>query len=338
MSGADKIYDQHLSGTTFNGFLRGKPANDRQGHFERMYTRLLTELCANRFRWIGLPDEMPKRFLELQLFRSAFALFYLDKRTGRFMAVRASRQGNVNPYDDPSEFMTTAINFPNQRVFSRYETRTAGKGVAIWANYLRVPDIDIVFTYAWRLAMLDRTIEINSENARQNKVLVGPKKMQLTRSNFGREYSGGNNSIEIGGAVTDLEFIKAIDLAIDSKMIDSLATLRAKTWQECMGLLGIDNANQEKKERMLEAEVGANDDQSSLMRSVNLSARQEACAEINRVYGLNVWVDYKTEIDKLTGLPDFATAALEAEGYTVTEESDTMGQDDSNDIENEDEE
>lgn len=321
MSGADKIYDKHLAGTTFNGYLRSKPANDRQAHFERMYTRLLTELSANRFRWIGLPDEIPKRFLELQLFRSAFGLFFKDKRTGKFMVVRATRMGNVNPYDDPTEFMTTAINFPNLRVFARGETRRAGKGIAIWANYLRVPDIDIVFTYAWRLAVLDRTIEINSQNARQNKVLVGPKKMQLTRTNFGREYEGGNNSIEIGGSVSDLEFIKAVDLAIDSKMIDSLAVLRTKTWQECMGLLGIDNANQDKKERLVEAEVGANDDQSSLMRSVNLSARQEACAEINRIYGLNVWVDYKTEIDKLTGLPDYAVAALEAEGYTVTEDN-----------------
>ena len=187
MSGADKIYDQHLAGTTFNGYLRGKPSADRQTHFERMYTRLLTELCANRFRWIGLPDEVPKRFLELQLFRSAFALFYKDKRTDKFMAVRAARQGNVNAYDDPTSFTTTAINFPNQRVFVRAETRRAGKGVAIWANYLRVPDIDIVYTYAWRLAMLDRTIEINSMNARQSKVLAGPKKMQLTHRDYAQK-------------------------------------------------------------------------------------------------------------------------------------------------------
>lgn len=334
-NGADLLYDRHLAGTSFHGYLRGKPASDRQGQLERMYTRVLTELCSNRFRWIGLPAEVDKRFLELQLFRSAFGLFFKDKLTGKYFAVRASRTGQVNMYDNPSEFTTVAINFPNRTLSAMSETDDSGVGVPIWANYLRVPDIDIVLTYAWRLAMLDRTLEINSTNARQSKVLAGPKRMQLTHSNIGREIDSGNNMIEVGGPAADLEFLKALDLAIDSNLIAAISTLRAKTWNECMGLLGIDNSNDEKKERLVEAEVSANDDQSALMRYVNLSARQEACARINEVYGLNVWVDYKTEIDKLIGLPKYAVAALEAEGFEVerapVDDEGEPGYDDSND-------
>lgn len=324
---ADGLYDQHLSGTIFHGYFRGKPANDRQILFERMYMRLLTELSANRFKWIGLPKEIPVRFVEMNMFRSAFQLFYHDGRIDKYVVARAARSGNIDMYDDPVSWNTAARNYPNVEVSAlkslpiKNTSFVIGQGVPIWANYMRVPDMDIVMTYSYRLAILDRTIEINSENARQNKVIPTTRRLQMTHSNIAREVANGNNTIEVKASLADLEFIKAIDLAIDSHLLDSLQTLRAKTWSECMGLLGIDNANQEKKERLVEAEVGANDDQSSLMRYVNLNARREACEKINRIYGLNVWVDYNTEIDKLIGLPEYARVALEEAGFTVKDET-----------------
>lgn len=320
-NGADMLYDEHLAGTIFHGYFRGKPEDDRQPMFERLYMRVLTELSVNRFKWIGLPDECSKRFLEMNLFRSAFGLFFYDKIIDKYVVTRAARNGNVNYYDDPTGWNTAAVNYPNRYVSATDETDESGKGVPIWANYLRVPDMDIVMVYSYRLAVLDRTLEINSMNARQNKVVFTNRRQQLTHSNIAREAANGNNVIEIAGAMSDMEFMKAIDLAIDGNLISELSVLRAKTWSECMGLLGIDNANQDKKERLVEAEVGANDDQSSLMRSVNLNARQEACALMKEIYKIDVWVEYNTEVSKMVGLPDFAVAALEAKGYTVVNDA-----------------
>lgn len=343
-NGADALFDQHLAGTIFHGYFRGKPSNDRQSLFERMYLRILTELSANRFKWPGMPEEVPIRFVEMNLFRSAFQLFFHDGRLDKYVVTRAARSGEIDMYDDPTSWNTAARNYPNVRVSATKalpipETTVAiGQGVPIWANYLRVPDMDIVATYSYRLAILDRTIEINSENARQNKIIPTTRRQQLTHSNIAREVANGNNTIQIAGTMSDLEFMKVLDLAIDGQLLDSLQVLRAKTWSECMGLLGIDNANQEKKERLVRAEVGANDDQASLMRYVNLNARREACRKINEIYGLNIWVDYNTEIDKLVGLPNFAKMALEMEGYTVSDEvidetvDDTTDQEDSENV------
>src|SRR5690606_31619781 len=79
--------------------------------------------------------------------------------------------------------------------------------------------------------------------------------------------------------------------------IEKLSIVRARLWNECMGLLGINNSNQDKKERLVSDEVKANDDQVSSSRRVNLNARQDAAEHINSVYGLNISVDYYSEID-----------------------------------------
>jgi hypothetical protein len=86
-----------------------------------------------------------------------------------------------------------------------------------------------------------------------------------------------------------------------------------------MGYLGIDNANQDKKERLVADEVDANDSQTSLMRNVNLQARQEACLLINKIYGLDVWVEYNTEVEKRENLL-FTAAVNQTFNTSVSED------------------
>ena len=62
-----------------------------------------------------------------------------------------------------------------------------------------------------------------------------------------------------------------------------------------MGLLGINHANQDKKERLVSSEVGANDEQVDAMKNVALNSRQRAAKQINDMFGLSVSVDYFKE-------------------------------------------
>lgn len=291
--GADQIYSDHLYGK-----FKNNATVNRTTIIERMYMRVLTELAVNRFKWTGFPDSVDIRFLEITLFYQALSIFYKDKRYDKFFALRGGGTNWLNMLDNPVGFTVIGNNFVGMNVSATRETANASKAIPIWANYLRIPDLDIVTVYARRLATIDRTVEINSENARMNKVLISGENQRLSIENINRQLDEGQNGIKIAGPLQDLAFVQAVDMGVNPDSVEKLHILRTRWWNECMGLLGIDNANQDKKERLVSDEVGANDDQTSMMRYVNLNARQMAADAINAEFDLNVKVEYHTDVDR----------------------------------------
>lgn len=292
--GADDLYNTHLYGQRFNRNTNVLTQRVR----ERMYVRILGELATNRFKWTGFPESVDVRFLEMTLFRQALSVFYFDKRYNKYMALQGGGTNWVNMMDNPVGFSVIGANFVGMNISARNETEKAGIAVPIWANYMRVPDWDIVLTYSQRLAHLDHTIDINSENARQSKILVMNENQRLSINNINRQIEEGVNGIQVNGPIQDMEFVKALDLGVNPDSIEKLHILRMRIWNECMGLLGIENANQDKKERLVADEVDANNDQTSMMRYVNLNARRMACERIKEVYDLDITVEYHTDVER----------------------------------------
>lgn len=323
-NGADMAYDAHLTNTPF----RAKPQSDAQAQLERMHLRFLTELSLNRFRWIGLPPEIDPRFLEVTMLYQGYGLFYYDKRFARYMFTKASTSGMLNAYDNPSKFRSIATRYPGMNVFTYKETTGAGVGVPVWPNLTRTSDLDIVLIAASRLARTDRTIDINLDNARHNKFVLSTQRTRLSMENISREMEQGNNSIKVdakaGNSLGDLDFIKAVDLGINPDHIEKLHIIRTRLFNDACTMLGIDNSNEDKKERLVSAEVDAGADKTLMVRYANLQARQYACTQINDAYGLNVWVEYNTEIDKMVDIPEFAKEELEEEGFEIIEPEEPM--------------
>lgn len=316
-SGAAEMAYTHFFG---NGPINYNPARNRESAIESMLQRSIMNLAANRFKWEGLPESIDVRFLEMNLMFTALTVFYYDTEYEKYLAVKGNGAGFVNMIDNPISFTVIGpgvnmsatgdnamASFFNKTLSAFDPTRHLGdaisdeerklKCVPIWANYMRTPDMDLIKIYASRLAWLDRTLEINTKNARRNKVLKGTENTQLSTLNFARQLDAGEDGLLVTGAMQDLEFIEALDLSVNPDSYDKLSILRTRVWNECMGLLGIDNANQDKKERLVAAEVGANDSQTDSIRYVNLNARQEACEHINQAFGLNVSVNFRTEAE-----------------------------------------
>lgn len=318
-SGQDVVFD-----TLYNRHLRGKgfannPTNNRVAVLERMYMRILTELAVNRFKWEGLPDTVDPRFMEMTLFRNALSVFYFDRDYDRFFALQGSGVGPLNMLNNPTHFLVTGTEF-NSKTLKAFNSIIDVPGmtrsqemlcVPIWANYLRVPDLDIVMIYATKFAELDRTIEINTKSARRTKVIVADENMKLTVDNIDRQLDEGQSTIKLARPIGD-EVFTALDLGVNPDAIEKLSILRSRHWNDCMTLLGIDNSNQDKKERLVAAEVDANDDQISATRAVALNARKQAAKSINLYFGLNVRVDYNNDIDdELDGMiADFKPEGL----------------------------
>lgn len=295
------------------------PAVQRERNIHAMLERNIAELAVNRFAWKNLPDSIDARFVEVSLLTNGMVVWYWDEGFDKLLAVKASSSGYVNFQDQPTSF--TVIG-PGSRINGlelsgkSYMSKTIGayipsvhadkpnrdrRGIPMWPNYFRQPELDIIGIYASRLATIERTLEINSKNARRTKILKTTADTQLSTINANRQIDEGIEAIQVTGALRDTDFVEALDLGILPDQYDKLSILRTRWWNECMGLLGIDNANQDKKERLVAAEVGANDSQTDSMRFVNLNARRQALEQINEVFkdklDAPIEVDFNVEVE-----------------------------------------
>ena len=62
-----------------------------------------------------------------------------------------------------------------------------------------------------------------------------------------------------------------------------------------LSYLGVKSIPVEKKERLLVDEIGANDEEKEYIRSARLEQRKIACDKMNKLFNLNVTVEYKEE-------------------------------------------
>jgi hypothetical protein len=297
------IYDRHLRGVTD---FAANSTRDRLAVLQRMYVRMLTEACTNRFKWINLPKTIDVRFMELTLFRTGLSVFFYEYGLERFVALQGTPAGRYDFMNNPRRF----------RVYGNdYTTPDLPRGfcVPIWSNYLRVPDWDIVMIYSAKLAELDLTIEINMKQARRTKIIAVNENQRLTAKNIARQIDEGQSAIEVAPGVMGEIDITALDLGVDPDSIEKLHILKVRLWQECMGYLGINGANQDKKERLVASEVDANDEQVDIAKAVNLNARKQAVQEINDKWGLEIEVMYQSDIDKQS------QSAIDAEAQQVPE-------------------
>jgi hypothetical protein len=76
---------------------------------------------------------------------------------------------------------------------------------------------------------------------------------------------------------------------------DKLYTLKSQIWNEALTYLGISNINIQKRERLITDEVTRNQGGTIASRYSRLEARRNACKEINRMFGLDIWCDYRED-------------------------------------------
>ena len=280
--------------------FRSNPGVTRTALIERMYIRILTEWATTRFKWIGLPDTIDPRFLEQELFYKSMILFYYDDDFGRYLAVRGTAVGPINMYDNPTKFRTIGVSG------YRGVDLTPDNCVPIWGSYSRIPARDIVLVYARRLAQLDVSLEANTRALRNNRVVTCDESERLTYTNLLRQADEGVPTI-FGTRSLNLDNLQVLDLSVKPENLDSLRLEKNQVWNETMTLLGITNGNQDKKERLVAAEATASSGQVLAARNSAMKPRQEACDQINRIYGLDISVEWDLEEDITAGvgeLPD----------------------------------
>lgn len=249
------------------------------------YLNRLKEYALNMFEWINLPKTVDARFIELVLFEEGKINFFEDKLIG-FLALRVNESGKQNVYNEFDKKYIYANNG-----FSR--VRNLRNSVTIYNNYLRTPTYTTVNLYAIRLARVTRAIDLNIEAQKTPVLITCPENQKLSLKNVYEQYKG-NAPVIYTDSEFNLDSIKV--LKTDAPfVVDKLTLYKHDLWNEVMTFLGVNNSNQDKKERLVANEVDANDEQIEQARFNMLDARKDACKKINDMFGLNIDVKFRND-------------------------------------------
>lgn len=247
------------------------------------YNRLL-ELAMAMFDWKNLPSTVDQRFMELALLSQGKAVFFEDEVLG-YMALRCVGNGPFDAYGNPVNRIGVGANGFNSRSLNETDS------VIVWNNMLRTNNLLDIKMFAMRLYNIDRAIDVNA-NAQKTPVLITCEENQrLTMLNLYKQFDG-NEPFIFGNKALDTRGIQV--LKTDAPFVaDRLFELKANIWNEALTYLGITNVTFTKKQRVVRDEVLRAQGGTIASRFSRLNARRQACEQINEMFGLDIWCDFR---------------------------------------------
>ena len=216
------------------------------------YLDRLRMLATSLFTWKNLDDIAgtgASRFLEQSLYDNGRACFVKDDELG-FMVLNVNPSDKLNIYMLPTRVNAWSIGYNKMYNFDDI--------VYIMNNELQKPTMASLELFANRLYETERTIDVNLQAQKTPILIEGDTKTILTLKNVYMQYSG-NTPFIFGNKQFDISN-KLNVLKTDAPyLIDKLDVHKHQIFNEALTVLGIDNANTDKKERLITNEVESNE-------------------------------------------------------------------------------
>ena len=270
------------------------------------YHDRLKELALNVFEWVNLPPSVDERFLELTLYDIGYCLYFNDEIIGN-LALTCTIDGQLDVYRIPVLRRAYAVNGYNKLCSSR-------DSVIIFNNYLHTPTSLTIDLFARRLYEIERAIDVNVKGQKTPKLVLSSEQQRLTMKNLYMQYDG-NEPFIFGDKNMDMDAIKTFDTTAPY-VADKLNILKHQIWNEALTFLGIENSNQDKRERLVADEVGSNYGNVEAQRNVMLNARRQAVNQINAMFGTNIEVRFRSNLTSMVNRENVSRETLgEVEDY-----------------------
>lgn len=264
------------------------------------YNRLM-ELALNVFEWENLPPSVDERFLELTLYEMGYCLYFNDEIIGN-LALTCTIGGQLDVYRIPVLRRAYAVNGYNKMCSTK-------DSVLIFNNYLHTPTQLTIELFARRLYEIERAIDVNVKAQKTPTLILSSEQQRLTMKNMYMQYDG-NEPFIFGDKNMDIEGIKS--LKTDAPFVaDKLEILKHQIWNEALTFCGIENSNQDKKERLVSDEVGSNYGNIEAQRNVMLNARKQAVKKINAMFGTNIDVHFRSNLATMVNVDNVSRETLE---------------------------
>lgn len=243
-------------------------------------------IAINIFEWKGLEDISPSltsEIIETTLFDKGKGLFFKDTKLG-YMTLPVAPANQLNVYGKATNFRAIGLNYNKQ-----YSIDDA---VLIKNNALEIPTATGILYYCKKLADIELTKDLRRNAHKTPLIFECTEDTELTARNLFKKIKANEPVIfknktrgegEVGLNVPNVDVPY-----INDKLEDEYNSYVAKI----LTLLGLDNYVEDKKERVQSAEVESNQEYIISSFRTGLEARQKACEAINKMFGLNLSVDY----------------------------------------------
>lgn len=248
-------------------------------HYNRVYRQLATQL----FLWEGLPEGIPYDFIEKQLFDRGSILFAHDKNLG-YYAINYSNSGMIDMYERPTHYNLISHTSLGGKQLRRDEC------VIIKNNIEDFPTYQMLKKNIEELVELNITKLSNITWQRIPVIFQGNDKTAQSLKSLIEDTIQGASAISIVDKSLSLsEGVQSIDTKSEYLGAELRDEYRMITG-ELLTMLGINNLEISKKERLVSAEAEINKEEVGINLLAFLKPRQESAKRLNKMFGLNVKV------------------------------------------------
>lgn len=259
----------------------------KQDMYAMRYFQYFYNLALTRFEWNGLPDEILPRYIEELLFWNGDAVFFHEEVIEKYGVMAVSLGGTLDTYSMPNR------RFAYSHGYHAELDKT--NSVLLRDSMSNYPLAEHIMMYSDSLANMRLTRDINIFAQRTPLTFAGTSDMQLSAKNLFKQYTDFVPFISVKDNVMDLDKLKVLNTGAPLVFNEITIAMRQEM-VEALTLLGIDASDTTKKERMITDEVKGNTGEMEMNRNSALAVRLRACEQINKLFGLNLSVKFRSEL------------------------------------------
>lgn len=259
------------------------PSYDPDSHLQIF--NMFKELFLSSFRYENLPEGINSRYLENALFENGTVAFFKDEVTDRFLSLKATSAGVLDVYFEPTKLNCYGGN-------GYQTTRTNKVDAVLWYNnFTRTTPSQRLLQYALRIAHIENTCDINI-NAQKTPYLISATKDVLhSVMAIYNQIEGFKPAVITDKSSMVNEMIKVMKTDAPY-VVDKLDDQKRRLINEALSLIGIENNSSEKSERLLADEILVSNGLAIANRNSRLEMRKMAIYEINKMFGLDISVEF----------------------------------------------
>ena len=267
------------------------------------------------FRYEGLPDSIPAKWLETYLLVNGNCA--IVKHEGELYAVHGNLADNCDGYYIPTKYIVANPWLKLDKTFTRDEDC-----VVIFNDSLNIGVMPLLKRYCYLLTENLISMKVETINSRMNAVISSPDdKTKASAELYIKRIEEGKLGVIAENRLLDgikVQPVRAGTASNITNLIEMQQYLKASLYNE----LGLNANYNMKREAINSNESQLNDDMLTPLIDDMLRERQQAIEKVNAMFGTNISVEFNSAWEDNEEEHDAAIDQLEAEVMQTEAEAD----------------